>query len=139
MRREDRHSDRKGSHVDVSQLHGPSPELCAALSNVKLQLTTRCFLTGRGRAPGTPAFAAPGLCTWLDVGDTPPLLLNVVEAGPCAVGCARELSSNSRFTPRGTGVGVLMRGGGAGGCVGTDVVAGVEGKGVPAERGTVEP
>jgi hypothetical protein len=55
------------------------------------------------------------------------------------LGCARALSSNSRLTPRGTGVGVLVRGGGAGGCVGTVAVAGVEGKGVPAERGTTEP
>lgn len=101
----------------------------------------RCFLTGRGRAPGTPAFVAAGLCTWPDVGVTLPLLLTAAGPGaePCVLGCARPLSSSSRLTPRGAGMGVLVRGGCAGGCVGVGATAGVEGRGVPAESGTTEP
>lgn len=104
-------------------------------------MSTRCFLSGRGRTPGTPAFAEPGRCTWPNVGDTPPLLLTPTDPGPgpCALGCTRALSSNSRLTPRETGTGVLVRGGCTGGCVGVGAVAGVEGKGVPTDGGTTEP
>jgi hypothetical protein len=75
-------------------------------------MSIRCFFTGRGRAPGTPAFAAPGLGTWIDIGVTPaPAPLTTAAPGPCVLGCATELSSNSRLTPRGAGTGVLVRGG----------------------------
>ena len=107
---------------------------------MKSLLTTRCFLTGRGRAPGTPAFATPGLCCWPNVGDTPPVLTATdPDPGPCVLDSARALSSNSRLTPRETGTGVLVRGGCAGGCVGVGAATGVEGKGVPTEGGTTEP
>lgn len=104
-------------------------------------MSTRCFLSGRGRTPGTPAFAEPGRCTWLNVGDTPSLLLTPTDPGPgpCTLGCMRALSSNSRLTPRETGTGVLVRGGCTAGCVGVGAVAGVEGKGVPTDGGTTEP
>jgi hypothetical protein len=87
-----------------------------------------------------PAFAVPGLCTWPNVGDTLSLLLTVTDPGPgpCALGCARALSSNSRLMPRETGVGVLVRGGCADGCVGVGAT-GVEGTGVPTESGTTDP
>jgi hypothetical protein len=98
-------------------------------------------LSGRGRTPGTPAFAEPGRCTWPDVGDMPSLPLTPTDPGPgpCALGCTRALSSNSRLIPRETGAGVLVRGGCAGGCVGVVADTGVEGNGVPTDGGTTEP
>ena len=84
--------------------------------------TRRCFFTGRGRAPGTPAFAiftpsCPGTC-----------------GGMFPFTCSPPPSSRSRFTPRAGGAGwaaVGVRtgagcvGGGAGAATGVDTDCGV--------------